>query len=130
MYHDQNVLTIPKLSLLNHYSWKRRRKMWHLKGMQGGQWHLDWQRKMATAALTLCCFPLISLKRNMVEIEEIGKNQLIEKTTREQGWIQNSVGRLGKPMASAVFLVIVAVYRCVYWPNLTFYSKSCTFTLL
>lgn len=41
MDHDQNMLTIPMLSLLNHYSWKIRMEMWHLKGIQGGQWHMD-----------------------------------------------------------------------------------------
>lgn len=36
MYQDQNMLTIPVLSLFNHYSWKKRMKMWHLKGTREG----------------------------------------------------------------------------------------------
>lgn len=41
MYQDQNMLTIPVLSLFNHYSWKKKDENVASERHQGGQWHLD-----------------------------------------------------------------------------------------
>lgn len=77
MYHDQNMLTILMPSLLNHHSWKRR--ISPEDENVASERHprravaLGLAEEVGNSSPQSLQFPLISLRCNMVEAEEIGR---------------------------------------------------------
>lgn len=126
-------------SLLNHSRWERKMKMWHLEGIPGGQWHslqlflwphssVTWWRRWGWYfKLILSCFWYLNVQAGL----EAESAHRADRENHQRAGLDTKICWQGfeSPRHQLFLINLGTVYRCIYWPQVTFYSRSCTFII-